>query len=78
VQKRLLGRRGYVAVGGKGGQRRTIPLGAWRYPALLGCLALMACAIFLPYGVLAKAALSRAWAQPLTWDNLTLANLSFT
>jgi iron(III) transport system permease protein len=38
----------------------------------------MACAIFLPYGVLAKAALSRAWAQPLTWDNVTLANFSFT
>ena len=38
----------------------------------------MACAIFLPYGILAKAAFSRAWAQPLTWDNLTLANFSFT
>ena len=78
VQKRLLGRRGYAAVGGKGGQRRTIELAAWRYPALLGALAVMACAIFLPYGVLAKAAVSRAWAQPLTWDNLTLANFSFT
>ncbi len=78
VQKKLLGRRGYAAVGGKGGQRLTIPLGAWRYPALLACLAVMALAIFLPYGVLAKAAFSRAWAQPLTWDNLTLANFSFT
>ena len=28
------GRRGYAAVGGKGGQRRVIPLGRWRYPAL--------------------------------------------
>ncbi|MGH7418648.1 MAG: ABC transporter permease, partial [Candidatus Rokuibacteriota bacterium] len=65
-------------VGGKGGQRRTIPLGAWKYPALLGCLLVMACAIFLPYGILAKAAFSRAWAQPLTWDNFTLANFSFT
>ena len=78
VQKRLLGRRGYAAVGGKGGQRRTIPLGRWRYPALAGVLAVMACAIFLPYGVLAKAALSRAWAQPLTASNLTLANFTFT
>jgi iron(III) transport system permease protein len=78
VQKRLLGRRGYAAVGGKGGQRRPIPLGPWRWPALLGCLAVMAAAIFLPYGILAKAALSRAWAQPLTWSNLTLANFSFT
>ncbi|PYM54528.1 MAG: iron ABC transporter permease, partial [Candidatus Rokuibacteriota bacterium] len=78
VQKRLLGRRGYAAVGGKGAQRRIVPLGILRYPALLACLAVMACAIFLPYGVLAKAAFSRAWAQPLTRDNLTLANVSFT
>jgi iron(III) transport system permease protein len=78
VQKKLLGRRGYASVGGKGGQRRTIALGVWRYPALAGVLVVMACAIFLPYGVLAKAAFSRAWAQPLTWDNLTLANVTFT
>src|SRR5437870_3863885 len=78
VQKRLLGRRGYVAVGGKGGQRRTIALGAWRWPALLAVLAVMACPIFLPYAVLAKASVSRAWAQPLSWDNVTLANFSFT
>ena len=78
VQKRLLGRRGYAAVGGKGGQRRLIPLGAWRWPALAACLAVMACAIFLPYGVLAKAAFSRAWAQPLTWSNATLGNFTFT
>ncbi len=78
VQKRILGRRGYAAIGGKGGQRRTIALGGWRWPAFGACLVVMACAIFLPYGILAKAALSRAWAQPLTWDNLTLANFAFT
>ena len=78
VQKRLLGRRGYAAVGGKGGQRRTIPLGPWRWPSLLAVLAVMACPIFLPYAVLAKASVSRAWAQPLSWDNVTLANFSFT
>ena len=78
LQRRLLGRRGYVAVGGKGGTHRRLALGPWRYPALLGCLAVMACAVFLPYGILAKAAFSRAWAQPLTWDNLTLRNWTFT
>src|SRR5438270_3540799 len=70
VQKRLLGRRGYAAVGGKGGQRRTIPLGPWRWPSLLAVLAVMACPIFLPYAVLAKASVSRAWAQPLRWANV--------
>ena len=78
LQTNLLGRRGYASIGGKGGQRRRIPLGFWRYPALLGCLAVMACSIFLPYGILAKAAFSRAWAQPMTWENFTLANLRFT
>jgi iron(III) transport system permease protein len=38
----------------------------------------MACSIFLPYAILAKAAFARAWAQPLTADNLTLANVAFT
>src|SRR5258705_563954 len=78
AQKRLLGLRGYAAVGGKGGARRVISLGRWRLPALAACLAIMACAIFLPYGILAKAAFSRAWAQPLTWSNLTLKNFTFT
>jgi iron(III) transport system permease protein len=78
MQKRLLGRRGYAAVGGKGGQRRRIALGLWRYPALLGCLAVMACAVFLPYAILAKAAFARAWAQPMSWQNFTLKNWAFT
>jgi iron(III) transport system permease protein len=78
VQKRVLGRRGYAAVGGKGGARRTIALGLWRWPATAACLLVMACAIFLPYGILAKAAFSRAWAQPLTWSNVTLGNFAFT
>ena len=78
LQRRLLGRRGYVAVGGKGGARRRIALGAWRYPAVLGCLLVLACAVLLPYGILARAAFSRAWAQPLTWDNLTLRHWTFT
>ena len=78
MQKRLLGRRGYAAVGGKGGQRRTIALGRWRWPALAACLVVMSSAIFLPYAVLAKGAFARAWAQPLGRDNFTLGNFTFT
>jgi iron(III) transport system permease protein len=78
VQKRVLGRRGYAAVGAKGGQRRTIALGFWRWPALAACLAVMSVAIFLPYAMLAKGAFARAWAQPLGRDNVTLGNFAFT
>ena len=78
AQKKLLGRRGYAAIGGKGGQRRIIRLGRWRRPALAGCLAVLACAVFLPYGILLKTAFARAWAQPMTFANFTLENWSFT
>jgi iron(III) transport system permease protein len=78
LQRRLLGRRGYAAVGGKGGVRRRIALGAWRYPAIVFCALVIVCAVVLPYGILAKAAFSRAWAQPLGWDNLTLRHWRFT
>src|SRR5260370_1388792 len=63
VQKRLLGRRGYAAVGGKRAQRRIIPLAIWRYPALLACLAVMACALFPAYRVFATAPLRRLPAK---------------
>ena len=75
LQKRVLGRRGYASVGGKSRPQGTIALGPWRWPAFVGCLAVMTCAIFLPYGVLAKAALSRAWAQPVSAENFTLGNV---
>jgi iron(III) transport system permease protein len=38
----------------------------------------MACAVFLPYAILAKAAFSRAGAPPRTGDHFTLRNWSFT
>jgi iron(III) transport system permease protein len=45
---------------------------------LLLAVAILSLSVFLPYGILLKAALSRAWAMPLTWDNFTLGNFSFT
>ena len=69
VQKRLLGParlRGRRRQGRAAADDPARARGAGRRsPA---CLAVMACAIFLPYGILAKAAFSRAWAQPLTWE----------
>jgi iron(III) transport system permease protein len=78
VQKKLLGRKGYSTVGGKGGQKRLIRLGWGRVPVLFFVLGILSLSVFLPYWILLKAALSKAWAVPLTWDNFTLHNLSFT
>ena len=77
VQKKILGRKGYSTVGGKGGQKRLIHLGWGRVPVLLFVFGILSLSVFLPYWILLKAALSKAWAMPLTWDNFTLHNLSF-
>jgi iron(III) transport system permease protein len=77
VQKKILGRKGYSTVGGKGAQKRLIRLGWGRLPVLLFVLGILSLSVFLPYWILLKAALSQAWAMPLTWDNFTLKNLSF-
>jgi iron(III) transport system permease protein len=77
VQKKILGRRGFSTVGGKGGQKRLIQLGWGRVPVLLIVLSILSLSVFLPYWILLKAALSKAWALPLTWDNFTLNNFSF-
>ncbi len=77
AQKKILGRRGFSTVGGKGGQKRLIRLGWRRVPVLVIVFGILSLSIFLPYWILLKAALSKAWAMPLTWDNFTLNNLSF-
>lgn len=77
MQKKILGRRGYSTVGGKGGERRLLRLGIFRIPALLLVLGILSLSVFLPYWILLKAALAKAWAQPLTWDNFTLDNFTF-
>ncbi|HEX9443397.1 MAG TPA: iron ABC transporter permease [Candidatus Binatia bacterium] len=78
VQKKMLGRRGYSTVGGKGGEKRLLRLGPLRVPVFLLALGILSLSVFLPYAILLKAALSKAWAMPLTWDNFTWGNFSFT
>jgi iron(III) transport system permease protein len=77
VQKKILGRKGYSTVGGKGGQKRLLRLGWLRYPVLLLVLLILSFSVFLPYWILLKAALSKAWAMPLTWENFTWGNFGF-
>ncbi len=73
----LMGRRGYTVVGGRSGRPRPTLLGAWRWPALALCLAVLACSVFLPYGALLKTAFSRVVSQPVSFDNLTLQHVRF-
>ncbi|HJS85520.1 MAG TPA: iron ABC transporter permease [Acetobacteraceae bacterium] len=77
VQRWLIGRRGFVALTGKGGERRLIALGPWRW-VLFGYAALLLClSVVLPYAALAQAALARAWGRGFSLSNLTLDNFRY-
>ena len=77
AQSALLGRRGYVVVGGKSGATRAVNLGPMRWPALAFCLAVLSLSVFLPYGALLNAAFSRLPSQPLTRQTFTLDHIRF-
>ncbi|MGJ0205025.1 ABC transporter permease subunit [Leucobacter sp. gxy201] len=72
AQKKLYGRRRYTTVGGKPGQRRIQPLGAWKWPAFLGGLAVFVVSVVLPFGVLVLTSFRKAIGLPLTWENMVL------
>jgi iron(III) transport system permease protein len=77
LQRSLLGRRGYVAVSGKGGERRMIRLGGWRWAMLGYALAVCTLSVLLPMLVLLQAAFAKAWGRGFALDNLTLANFRY-
>jgi iron(III) transport system permease protein len=77
MQRWLVGRRGFVALTGKGGERRIIALGPWRWVMLGYTMLLLSLSVLLPYAVLAQAALSKAWGRGFSLDNLTLHNFYY-
>ncbi len=78
AQKAVLGRRSYAVVGGKYGAPRPVPLGAFRWVALAGCLFMLLMPVFLPYAALLNAAFSKIPTRLVTWDTLSWQNVYFT
>ena len=76
-QHAVLGRKGYAAVTGKGGERRMIRLGPWKWLLLAHALFVCALSVLLPMSVLLQAAFAKAWGRGLSLDNLTLANFRY-
>ncbi len=74
LQRRLLARRGYVSVSGKGGERRPFDIGWWKWLLLAysGLVALLS--VVMPLAILLLASVSKAWGKGLALDNLTLDN----
>ncbi|WP_158746253.1 iron ABC transporter permease [Acidisphaera sp. L21] len=76
VQRVVLGRKGYIALTGKGGVRRPTVLGPWRWVMFAYALFVVGLAVLLPYAALAQAAFSKAWGLGFHWANLTFGNFS--
>src|SRR5215831_552252 len=77
LQYRIISRKGYVALTGKGGERRPVPLGPWRWAALGYCLFVTSLSFFLPLLVVLQAAFAKAWGRGFSLDNVTLRNVRF-
>src|SRR5437764_3613839 len=77
LQRSLVGRRGYTAVTGKGGERRPIRLAAWRWPMFGYAMFVCSLSVLLPMLVLLQAAFAKAWGRGFSLDNLTLHNFEY-
>jgi len=75
VQRRVTSRKGYVSLTGKGGERRPMPLGPWKWPVLGYCLAVCTLSFFMPLVVICQAAFAKAWGRGFSLDNLTFDNI---
>lgn len=77
AQQRILGRRSYATVGGKGGSRSAVRLGRWKWVAFGFCALVLLSSIVLPYGALLDAAFVKVAPALPTLANLTLAHVRF-
>jgi len=74
IQNRILGRRSFVTVTGKGFRPNIIDLGRWKYVTLGANLLYLAIFAFLPYLALVLVAFSKYWVGKIepslfTWEN---------
>jgi iron(III) transport system permease protein len=77
VQRLLTRRKGFVALTGKGGERRPIRLGGGRWAMFGYAMFVATLSVFLPYLFLLQAAFAKAWGRGFALDNLSLRNFHF-
>ena len=72
LQRRLIGRRSFATVRGKGGRRQRTDLGGWKWVAAGWALLIVLITFILPNGVLVATSLMKQAYHGLSLDNLTL------
>lgn len=74
IQRLILSNRSYVSVSGKGGDRRLVRLGPWKWLLATYALLISLVTVVLPLLVLLHCAFAKAWGQGASISNLTLDN----
>jgi iron(III) transport system permease protein len=74
LQRLALSRKGYTTISGKGGERRIVRLGKWRWVMFAYSMAVVMLTLFMPLFVLLMAAFSKSWVSALSLSNLTFDN----
>lgn len=77
LQRRLLARRSFATNRGKGGRRRLIDLGPFRWLALSFCGVVLLFTLVLPYAVIVWASVSKVWVRGLSSAGFTLDHYRF-
>ena len=77
LQRLVLSRKGYTTISGKGGERRLVQLGKWRWVMLAYCMVVVTLTLFMPLLVLLMAAFSKSWVAALSLSNLTFHNFYY-
>jgi iron(III) transport system permease protein len=77
AQRLIIRRKGFVSLTGKGGDRRLIRLGGWRWVTFGYAMAVGALSVFLPYVFLTQAAFAKSWGLGFSFDNITLFNFHY-
>lgn len=77
VQQKIMGRRSFVTVTGKGFRPNIIDLGRWKYVTLAANLVYLFITAFLPYVALLLVAFSKYWAGKIEPSLFTLENFKY-
>lgn len=77
LQRRLLARKSYATFQGKGGRRREVDLGPWKWPAVAFAWLVILVTFILPNLALLGASLLRQSFRGFSLDNLTLHNYGY-
>ncbi len=77
LQRKFVSGRTYATIRGKGGRRRRMSLGVWRWPSAIAVAIVLLLTVYLPYWVIIETSFLAQAFRGLSITNLTFGNYSY-